>query len=219
MHPKYSTPYVAIIFFSVIAVLLMIPNGAVSFLGQPVRVRGDAVVHARACVGDPDATDDVLRRLPCRGPTSFRIGNSDLPTFAVLGGIGTFVSWLVTVFLHLGDYVALVGILWLALGMTVYYVYRRSQGLPLTSVLTRRLTAPPRGRVPLDPDADHLPPGGDVMTATALRRPPRSGQLVALYPIEVPLNVSMADPMTPRRPRPSSSCARRPRSAASTVST
>ena len=34
VHPKYSTPYVAIIFFSVIAVVLMIPNGSTQFLGN-----------------------------------------------------------------------------------------------------------------------------------------------------------------------------------------
>ena len=46
-----------------------------------------------------------------------------------------FVSWLVTVVLHFGDYVAPVGIAWLMLGMVVYYLYRRSQGLPLTKTV------------------------------------------------------------------------------------
>ena len=34
VHPKYNTPYVAIVLYSLIAILLMIPNGAVSFLGN-----------------------------------------------------------------------------------------------------------------------------------------------------------------------------------------
>src|SRR4249919_3888408 len=34
VHPTYNTPYVAIILYSLIAILLMIPNGAVSFLGN-----------------------------------------------------------------------------------------------------------------------------------------------------------------------------------------
>ena len=34
MHPKFNTPYVAILVYSVMAVILMIPNGAVSFLGN-----------------------------------------------------------------------------------------------------------------------------------------------------------------------------------------
>jgi len=137
--------------------------------------------------------------LPYRGPTSIRIGKADVPTFAILGGIGTFVSWLVTVFLHLGDYVALVGIVWLALGMTVYYVYRRSQGLPLTkTVLAPHALHGPAIEVEyrsiLMPISSHRV--DDVMTATALRLAAESGtSLVLLYPIEVPLNVSMADPM------------------------
>jgi hypothetical protein len=30
----------------------------------------------------------------------------DVPTFAFIGGLGTLASWLVTVFLHVSDYVA-----------------------------------------------------------------------------------------------------------------
>ena len=55
-----------------------------------------------------------------------------MPAFAILGGIGTFVSWLVTMFLHSSDDVAPVGLIWLMLGMVVYVAYRRSQHLPLT---------------------------------------------------------------------------------------
>ena len=34
VHPKFNTPYVAIILYSVIAVILMIPPGAIAFLGN-----------------------------------------------------------------------------------------------------------------------------------------------------------------------------------------
>ena len=34
IHPTYNTPYVAIVVYSVIAVLLMVPNGAIGFLGN-----------------------------------------------------------------------------------------------------------------------------------------------------------------------------------------
>ena len=56
------------------------------------------------------------------------------------------------------------------------------------------------------------------MTATALRLAAESGtRLVAMYPIEVPLDRPLSDPMEPRRPRPSASCGRPRRWAASTV--
>ena len=61
VHPKYNTPYVAIILYSLIAILLMIPNGADQLSRQPVRVRGDAVVHAGPRVGGLDETHDARR--------------------------------------------------------------------------------------------------------------------------------------------------------------
>ena len=57
------------------------------------------------------------------------------------------------------------------------------------------------------------------MTVTALRLAAESGtKLIALYPIQVPLTRSLADPMDGRgAAAPSTSCARRRRSGASTA--
>ena len=66
---------------------------------------------------------------------SFQVGGYDVPAFAVLGFIGTFASWLVTVVPALQDGVARVGMAWLVIGMFVYIVYRRSQRLPLTETV------------------------------------------------------------------------------------
>src|SRR5205085_5281980 len=78
--------------------------------------------------------------MPWRGPLSFRTRSHDVPLFAIRGLIVTGASWLVTVALHLTDGVPPVGIAWLAIGMVVYVVYRRSQHPPLTEpVLAERL--------------------------------------------------------------------------------
>ena len=163
VHPKYNTPYVAIILYSLIAILLMIPNGAVSFLGNlyafgamlSFTLAHASVVWMRHTMPDED--------MPWRGPTSFWLGGYDVPTFAILGGIGTFVSWLVTVFLHV--------------------VRRRGPGradlagaghgrllrLPALAApaadadgagAARADRAGAGGGVPLDPDADLLGAGG-----------------------------------------------------------
>ena len=59
----------------------------------------------------------------------------------------------------------------------------------------------------------------DEMTVTALRLAAESGtKLIALYPIQVPLNRSLADPMDGGgASAPSASCERRRRSGASTA--
>ena len=83
-----------------------------------------------------------------------------MPLFAILGGSATFAFWLVTIAKHFADNVAPVGLAWLAIGMVVYVVYRRTQGLPLTVTViapARRVRPGGRGRVPLDPAAAHGP--------------------------------------------------------------
>jgi APA family basic amino acid/polyamine antiporter len=199
VHPKYNTPYVAILVYSVIAVLMMVPNGVIGFLGNlyafgamlSFTLAHASVIWMRRTMPSHD--------LPWRGPTSICIGDRDIPTFAILGGIGTLVSFLVTVVLHFSDYVAPVGVVWLAIGMVVYYVYRRSQGLPLSvTVLAPHALVGPS--VEVEYRSILMPIGrdrvDDVMTATAVRLAAEADTtLVLLYPIEVPLNVSMAAPL------------------------
>ena len=99
--------------------------------------------------------------MPWRGPLSFTSGSYDVPLFAMLGvHRHRSPSWLVTIVLHFTDNVAPVGMAWLAIGMVVYVVYRRTQHLPLTETVLARPAARPggRGRVPLDP------PAADVRT-------------------------------------------------------
>jgi len=199
IHPTYNTPYVAIVVYSLIAILLMIPNGSVSFLGNlyafgallSFTLAHASVIWMRRTMPDED--------LPWRGPTSFRMGSYDVPTFAIIGGTGTFIFWLVTIFLHLGDYVAVVGLAWLVFGMGVYVVYRRVQGLPLTKTVLapHAITGP---SVEVEYRSILMPIGKDrvdeVMMATALRLAAEGNStLIVMSLIEVPLNVSMSAPM------------------------
>ncbi|MDX6573636.1 MAG: basic amino acid/polyamine antiporter, family [Gaiellales bacterium] len=199
VHPRYNTPYVAIIVYSVVAVVLMVPNGAIGFLGNlyafgailSFTLAHASVIWMRRTMGSDD--------LPWRGPTSFRLRNYDVPTFAIIGGLGTLASWLVTVFLHVSDYVAPVGVVWLVVGMALYYGYRRSQGLPLTETVLAAQT--PHGpAIEVEYRSILLPISSDqvddMMTATALQLASESGtSLVVLYPIEVPLSESLSAAM------------------------
>ena len=137
--------------------------------------------------------------MPYRGPLSFVVRGYDVPLFAILGGLATFVFWLVTIAKHFSDNVAPVGLAWLAIGMVVYVIYRRTQGLPLTvTVVAQAAAFGPAVEVEyrsiLLPLTSHTVT--DEMTVTALRLAAESGtKLIALYPIQVPLNRSLADPM------------------------
>jgi APA family basic amino acid/polyamine antiporter len=197
IHPRFSTPYIAIALYSVLAIALMLGNS--TFLGNIYAfgaMLSFTLAHASVIWMRHTMSGDDM---PYRGPLSFMVGSYDLPLFAVLGGLATLTFWLVTIVLHFSDNVAPVGLAWLAVGMVVYVGYRRSQGLPLTeTVLAPAAVFGPAVEVEyrsiLLPLTSHTIT--DEMTVTALRLAAESGtRLIALYPIQVPLNRPLADPM------------------------
>jgi basic amino acid/polyamine antiporter, APA family len=67
---------------------------------------------------------------PYRGPGTIRFRGHELPLFAVVGGLGTGISWVVVTVLNIDTLIA--GAIWLTLGISTYVVFRRRQGLSLT---------------------------------------------------------------------------------------
>ena len=132
LHPKYRTPYVAIIVFGLIACVTILP-GQAKFLGQiyafgamlSFTIAHLSVIALR--IKQPD------HERPWRGPGNVRIKGHSIPLFAVFGGIGTALAWIVVSVLNLGTLLA--GTIWLAIGMTLYVFYRRNQGLTLTQTV------------------------------------------------------------------------------------
>jgi APA family basic amino acid/polyamine antiporter len=137
LHPKYGTPWVGIIVFGVIACLTLLP-GEADFLANMYAfgaMMSFTVAHAaviRMRLTEPG------RERPYRGPGTLRIAGRELPGFAVFGGAATALSFLVVTTLH--PVVAVVGTLWLALGLTIYAFYRRRHGLDL--VTTAKIVVP-----------------------------------------------------------------------------
>jgi len=131
LHPRHGTPWIGILLFGAIACVTMIP-GKAEFLGNMYAfgaMLSFTIAHvsvARLRFTEPD------HPRPYRGPGRIPVGRGrDLPLFAVLGGLGTGMAFVVVTALHLD--VAAVGVTWLALGILVYVVYRRRQGLDLTT--------------------------------------------------------------------------------------
>jgi basic amino acid/polyamine antiporter, APA family len=129
LHPRFRTPYVAIIVFGLVACITILP-GQAEFLGTiyafgamlSFTIAHLAVIALR--ITEPD------RERPYRGPGTLRVKGRELPLFAVLGGLGTAIAWIVVTVLNLETLVA--GAIWLSLGMATYVIFRRRQGLSLT---------------------------------------------------------------------------------------
>jgi len=139
LHPRYGTPWVGIIIFSGIAAVTLIP-GQAEFLGNLYAfgaMLSFTIAHVsvtRLRVSRPDA------ERPYRPPGNLRVRGLDLPLFAMFGGLCTFASLCVLAGLHTS--VAVAGIGWLVVGMIVYPIYRRRQGLDLTTTTQVELTQP-----------------------------------------------------------------------------
>jgi len=139
LHPRYGTPWIGILVFGAIACLAVIP-GKADFLGLMYAfgaMLSFTIAHAaviRLRIKDPD------RRRPYRGPGNVTIAGRRIPLFALVGGLGTGASFVVATILHLD--VAAAGVGWLALGCVVYPLYRRRQGLDLTTTTKIAIPAP-----------------------------------------------------------------------------
>src|SRR5436190_229239 len=128
IHPRFKTPYVAIIVFSIVAAVTILP-GQLSFLATmysfgamlSFTVAHVSVIRLRARFAD--------RERPWKPPLNVRVRGVELPLTAVLGGLGTFSAWIIVMVLYTSTLVA--GLFWMALGVSVYVLYRRRQRLPL----------------------------------------------------------------------------------------
>ena len=130
LHPRYRTPWIGILVFGGVACLVLLP-GQAEFLGNmyafgamlSFTIAHLAVIKLR--LSRPDA------ERPYRGPGNLMIRGRDIPLFAIFGGTATALAFVVVTVLNPEVLVAGAG--WLVLGVVVYLVYRRRQGLDLTS--------------------------------------------------------------------------------------
>jgi APA family basic amino acid/polyamine antiporter len=75
---------------------------------------------------------------PYRGPGNLKVAGRELPLFAIVGGIGTGLAFIVVTVLNIETLV--VGVTWLSLGTATYYVYRRRLGLDIKA--THKVVVP-----------------------------------------------------------------------------
>ena len=139
LHPKYRTPYVAIIVFGAIACLTIVP-GQAEFLGKIYAfgaMLSFTIAHLSVCVLRAKAPD--IKR-PYRIPGNIHWRGNELPLLSVVGGLSTGVAFIVLSVLNIEVLVS--GVLWIAVGITGYVLYRRNQGLSLTETKKVKVLQP-----------------------------------------------------------------------------
>jgi basic amino acid/polyamine antiporter, APA family len=126
VHPHFRTPYVAILVFSGVAIITLIPGETelLATLYSFGAMLSFTIAHISVI--------KLRQRYPekereWRPPGSVRAFGFDIPLTAVFGGLGTFAAWIVV--MALNPRTLVIGAIWMLLGISIYLLYRRSQGL------------------------------------------------------------------------------------------
>ena len=124
IHPRFKTPWLALVFFAGTIPILLTLTGKTAFLGAIYSFGATfsfTVAHAsivRLRIKDRDRSETAYRS---RFNVQFR--GVSWPVFAVLGGLGTGLSFLVIVIQT--PSIRYAGIGWLVIGFAFYVYYRR----------------------------------------------------------------------------------------------
>jgi basic amino acid/polyamine antiporter, APA family len=132
VHPRFKTPFVAIIAFSAIAAITILPGqtdllATLYSFGAMLSFTVAHVSVARLRARHPD------RERPWKPRANVRVRGVTLPATALVGGAGTFSAWIVV--MALDTRTALLGAGWMVAGVLIYLLYRRHQKLPLATTV------------------------------------------------------------------------------------
>jgi len=134
VHSKFKTPYISIILFSTIAILLLVPGffapdvfknmGVLYVFGSLL-----AFMFAHASILSLRIRKPELPR-PFKLGWNIRIKGYELPISAIIGLTATTIIWVIIMVTQ--PYSRWVGLVWMVLGLIIYYLYRRRAHMPLT---------------------------------------------------------------------------------------
>jgi len=128
VHPRFRTPHVAIITFSIIAAIAILP-GQEELLATMYSfgaMLSFTIAHAAIIWMRRRYPDDERGWKP---PGGVRIAGVDVPLTAVFGGLGTLGAWIVV--MAMNPVTMAVGLGWMVFGLALYLLYRRHHGLPI----------------------------------------------------------------------------------------
>jgi basic amino acid/polyamine antiporter, APA family len=197
LHPKLKTPWLALIVFGAIGPSIFLLTGQVDFLGRMYAfgaMLSFTIAHASVIALRVRHRDAELE---WRAKPNITIGGISWPVFAIVGGLGTGIAWLVVVVQDAPTRYA--GLAWLAVGFVFYPLYRRRLGLPLTKTVRTPVTLGPalalEYRSILVPIVAG-PQSREAVELAARLATERAGSIVLLRVIVVPLELPLDADLT-----------------------
>ena len=124
LHPRFKTPWLALVLFAGVAPILVILPGDVNFVGTLYSLGATlSFTIAHGSIVRLRMQDAVDAEVPYRARPNLRIGATAWPLFALLGGLATGISFLVLVVQN--PLTRWVGLGWMVAGLVGYTIYRR----------------------------------------------------------------------------------------------
>src|SRR6478672_5045119 len=191
LHPKLKTPWLSLVVFAGIAPTLFLLSGQVDFLGRMYAfgaMLSFTIAHVAVTALRVRSRDEEIG---WRARPNFHFRGVDWPLFAIVGGLGTGIAWLVVVVQDAPTRYA--GLAWLAVGFVFYPLYRRRLGEPLRATVRAPVVivgAQLEYRSILVPVAPGYPSDEAMDVACRLARA-RGSRIVAVTVIEVPLELPL----------------------------
>ncbi len=196
LHHKFQTPWRAIVIFCVVAALVLIP-GQTDFLGNMYAIGAMlSFTTAHAAIIAMRISNPGFPR-SYRGRPNLRIRGRDIPLFAVLGGLGTFLSLLATLWQQ--ALARWVGLGWMVLGFVIYLLYRRSLHVS-PSETTKLVSEAPAVEVDVAYTNILVPVvpnemSEEMMVTAGKLAADRNTTIQAIHVIEVPINLPISASM------------------------
>jgi basic amino acid/polyamine antiporter, APA family len=196
VHPRFRTPYIAILAFSTVAAIALIP-GETELLATmysfgamlSFTIAHISVIKLRWRHPDEERGWRPPLNIPVRG--------REIPLSAVLGGMGTLAAWIVV--MALNNRTLAIGAGWMLFGLALYALYRRNQKLPLSQTV-KVVTPEPLGVEEVEYESVLLAfdddPFSEDMVATADRLAARRRRGIhVLSLITVPTHLPLDAPL------------------------
>jgi len=130
IHPKFKTPYISIILFSIVALIILSPGffasdvfknmGALYVFGSLL-----AFIFAHTSILALRVRKPELER-PFKLGWNLKIKGCEIPLSALVGFLATATIWVIILIIQ--PYSRWVGLIWMVLGLIIYYFYRRGRG-------------------------------------------------------------------------------------------
>jgi basic amino acid/polyamine antiporter, APA family len=141
-HSRYRTPYIAIIFFALLAsIVVALSRAKMSFLADLYNFGAQiAFLFTHISVIALRIKNPGLLR-PFRIPLNIRIYGKAIPIPAILGVFSSFFVWLLVVITK--PYGRYVGFTWIFVGVIMYYYYRKKKHIsPTANIVLQKIEIP-----------------------------------------------------------------------------